>query len=716
MTPTRGRGFAALAFALSALCALPVTGCGDSTSRRIELPLGRNQATINAYLGDIENALQPHLEAIALELATHPEMDRLFLNPEAVPPTSEANFNRLAEFYANRQYEPLFLVDNTLSADGIFLSQSFIGADRHGLNPEDFHASAIRAALARAEDSKTPVITTPEITLTEEERETLRAWVKNLNETQDELPPLANTLDVLTRDETTSPLPRIAKLAHAIDVQPSDATLALLDLDFLLADSWLRFGIAQRFGNMRYVDTPTANARHWLITVDGAPYSTRQPGSVRPDPEVDTSSFTTISSEDVALTFAVESLEQAAAQDGGFAAAFESLYPPFEQYRLLVQAEGVYREFVRQGGWGAPLPKEAAGLSVGAAGPSAAALRNRLAKEGYIAASTSDVFDEPLRQALIEYQKTHQFAANGVLTDETITSLNVPAETRLAQILVTMGHWRTTAIGEDFDDEYILVNVPDFHAELWDKGELITRFATVVGRPRNLSGGRTIGRTVLFSDELNYVVFNPYWNVPQSIWNNEYASKIAEDPTWLETHNFEIITTNTGGQLLRQRPGPSNALGLVKFLFPNEHDIYLHDTPQRHLFAHAHRAYSHGCIRVQDALGFARLLLQRDRNMSESAARSEVNRRLATAGEQWVTLNRFIPIHIEYYVVRVNEDGRTEFLSDLHRSDRPLVEAKEAEIRAWLSTIQPSQIAVESHAAETAPRTVPEPALFPEGP
>ena len=689
MNPTRGRQSAALAFALSASLALGAISCGDSTSRRVEVLLAQQQTTISDYLSQLEAALPDFVEAKAIQHAPAALVDTIFGDESLDLPIDPRHLDRLNDFYIARNYEPLFLEGDQLADRGVGMAQALISADRHGIQPDDVHASAIRDALERASSDASGSMDRSAIGLSEGERETLRAWLLSVLEEQEALPELNTTLEVIAGDAATSPLPRLAALVRDAEIEPSEATLALLELDILLADGWLKFGILQRFGNLRYVDTETAHARKWQIIVDGQEYSTRQPGSVRRDPELDPATLTRISGEDVALTFAMESLE-AAAEHGDFATAFEALYPPFEQYRLLLQSSDRYRELVRKGGW-ETLPDETTALRVGDSGPLVRALRERLYIEGYLDEVGGDSFDSTLRSAVLEYQTTHQLSQAGTVTEPTLTSINISAERRLAQILVTMGHYRVTRIGEDFDDEYILVNVPDFHVELWDKEELITRMTSVVGRTRVLSGGRIEGRTVLFSDELNYVVFNPYWNVPVSMWNADYAAKIAEDPFWLQDNGFEIITTSEGGQLLRQLPSPNNALGLVKFLFPNEHDIYLHDTPQKHLFAHSHRAYSAGCIRVQGALDFARLLLQRDRDITERAARAEVNRMLARPDEQWITLRRFIPVHIEYFVVRVNEDGHTEFLSDLHRTDRPLVDEKEAEIQTWLERLSAQQ-------------------------
>lgn len=670
----------------AALAAVPAC---DNSTRRAEVAQARiQQRNLSDFVDQLDAALKPYVEEKADALSAHHSIEAKISQPLQLP-IQETHRRVLIDIYAQRNFAPIFTDGRHLNGDGVLLAQTVIAADAHGLRATDFLANDITEAIERTLTRDDLPVIMGELRLTEHDRETIAAWLLAQIGNDGTLPDVRATLDQLAANDGTSPLPGLATTIVARAAAPAPALDAASDLELLLADAWLRWTIAQRFHNLRYLTTDVAHARGWRILVDGEVYSTKQPGSPRAEPVIDPAKLSDISADEVALILAGEYLTEAA-NLANLEAALHDIAPPFQDYQRLLTGAAQYRELVRRGGWQpVDLP---IGLKVGSAGPRVVELKRRLAAEDYYSGDLqNEAFGDDLRRALLDYQDAHQLLLKGEITEETLDSLNVMAERRLAQILVTMQHWRDTRIGEDFSDQYIVVSVPDFHAELWDKGERISRFKTVVGRPRRFrddSGEmQTEGRTPLFSDELQYVVFNPYWNVPQSIWRTEYAQKIAEDPNWLIDKGFEIIQTSEGGQMLRQIPGPGNALGLVKFLFPNEHDVYLHDTNRRDLFGTHLRAYSHGCIRVEGALEFAALLTARDRGISLEAATRFVREMGERKQEQWTTLKTYIPVHVEYFAVRGDDQGRTQFLSDIHRTDAPLVDAWETEIRAYFESL-----------------------------
>jgi murein L,D-transpeptidase YcbB/YkuD len=329
-------------------------------------------------------------------------------------------------------------------------------------------------------------------------------------------------------------------------------------------------------------------------------------------------------------------------------------------------------------------------MGSGASAEHVLALRQRLAAENYLPADAVQIpaWDSPLGSAVEHYQTTHQLSITGTVSEETLSSLNVSAVRRLAQIHTTMERWRNARSLRHVHGEYIAVSLPDFHAELWDRDERVYRWRVIIGRTRNVrtrGGGTEVqGLTPLFSDTMLYVVFNPYWNVPRDIRNDEYQPLIDADPNWLFDNGFEMVTNADGSDFLRQLPGPGNALGVVKFLFPNEHDVYMHDTPTRNLFSRTIRAFSHGCVRVHEPLQLAHVLLQRDRDWSEFQTEAYIEDQLESGEEKWVSLTRPIPIHIEYYSVRGDDDGRMNFLADIYRHDRARVDELEARLLAQL--------------------------------
>lgn len=688
--PQRAGFRSARAVLLCATIFLAVTGCDPSARRGAESPYDHiQQRDFSEYVNQLDAALKPYVDAQVDAAGQSSRLAARFEQGIQDLPIEAANRDALEQFYATRSYRPLFTHGRQLNRTGVAVAQKMIAADAHALNPEDFHALEIREALDRSLSRDDLPLVHGELLLSEEDRDRLTAWLADQVGEDGTLPDLQATLQALTSAPEDSPLPELSTLVQQRIRGTLPAVDAATDLEILLADAFLRWSIAQRFGNLRYITTEMAHARGWRILVDGSVYSTKQPGSPRPDATIDPALLTDIQAEDVSRILAVEYLH-AAANGDDVEGALDRIAPPFEDYQRLVLAANDYRQRVIQGGWDSL--SGPVGLKMGSAGPRVAELKQRLALEDYFHGDVRDeAFTDELRRALRHYQETHQLQPNGELSQETLDSLNVPAVRRLAQIQVTMQRWRETRIGEDVDDQYILVNVPDFHAELWDKGERIHRMKTIVGatkRWRDDDGKDQVdGRTPLFSDELQYVVFNPYWNVPQSLWRRDYAQKIAEDPFWLEENGFEVIPTSEGGQLLRQLPGPDNALGLVKFLFPNEHDVYLHDTNRRNLFNSNFRNFSYGCVRVEDALGFAALLTARDRGISLEAAKRFVDEMRTKQTEQWTTLKTYIPVHIEYYTVRVDDEGATNFLADFHRYDAPLVAAREAALESYVASL-----------------------------
>lgn len=246
----------------------------------------------------------------------------------------------------------------------------------------------------------------------------------------------------------------------------------------------------------------------------------------------------------------------------------------------------------------------------------------------------------------------------------------MPAEKRRDQIRVTLQRWRESRLGNDQD--FIHVNIPDFHAEVWRKGELGMRFRVVTGANRQKWNAQKkvnefINATPLMSGRMDFVVFNPYWNIPNAIRRDEIEPKAAADPEYLLTQGIETVVDETGREYMRQLPGPKNALGTVKFLFPNDRDIYLHDTPDKGFFKWPTRAFSHGCVRVQDPNELAKELLSSEGKWDDT----EVSAWYARPTETWIKLDQPMSVHIEYYVARVDELGRTNFLADVYLLDQP---------------------------------------------
>ncbi len=364
-----------------------------------------------------------------------------------------------------------------------------------------------------------------------------------------------------------------------------------------------------------------------------------------------------------------------------FGDALAKLRPDLAGYSTLREALAHYRAIIASGGWSQVAV--GATLHVGDSTASAPALRRRLAAEGLFqgaAASEDQVYDSALAGAVALFQALHGLAPDSVLGPGTLRSLNIPATRRVAEIVANMERYRW--LPHDLGGRYILVNIPAFHLTAFDNGRPVLRMKVVVGREY---GGRA---TPIFSDSMSYVNFGPYWNVPSSITRGEILPKVRNDRSYLARNNFEIVTGDNPVRVIplsslsqsalsganfryriRQRPGPGNALGRVKFIFPNNFNVYLHDTPQGDLFSERVRAFSHGCIRVEQPALLAQFVLEPQGWTADAAT-------AAMDSGKWrrVDLEKKLPVYIAYFTTFARE-GALAFRPDLYRLDDALINA-----------------------------------------
>jgi murein L,D-transpeptidase YcbB/YkuD len=299
-------------------------------------------------------------------------------------------------------------------------------------------------------------------------------------------------------------------------------------------------------------------------------------------------------------------------------------------------------------------------------------------------------FDEAVLDAVRQFQASAGIAADGIVGAGTRRVLNggprqkpVGTETRIRQILVNMERWRW--LPHDLGPFYVTVNIPEFTLRVVEDGTPIHTARVVVGK-RNT-------QTPVIQDEMETIVFNPYWNVPNSIKNEEIAPYFGGsggffggwDTSVLKRHGLRLKygnriidpdTVDWSRYDLRnfdlvQPPGPGNVLGKVKFLFPNSHDVYMHDTTQKHLFNNPVRAESHGCMRVQNPDRLAEILLRRDKNWTRAQLESVWH----GPDDNAVALNQKIPVYVTYFTLRVNEDGTLSSFNDLYGHDARMLAA-----------------------------------------
>jgi L,D-transpeptidase YcbB len=363
--------------------------------------------------------------------------------------------------------------------------------------------------------------------------------------------------------------------------------------------------------------------------------------------------------------------------DTRFDVSVTQMRPEYEEYKALQKELVRYREIIAKGGW-EPVPK-GKGLKPGAAAPAErlTALRERLAVEGYevagdsIPAQGNATYHRGLAAAVAKFQSEHGIAVDSALGKETVEALNVPATYRLGQIAANMERyrWMPRVLGA----KYVFVNVPAFRLEAYDEGKEVMEMKVIVGaeyEDRN---------TPVFSDSMKFVVFRPYWNATDSIMAKELWPKVKSDPTYLERNNYEIVSEG-GKERIRQKPGDKNALGLVKFMFPNSYAIYMHDTPEDALFAKDVRAFSHGCIRLEHPDKMAEWVLGWTPEQVREAMENGRD-------DRQINLKEKVPVYIVYFTTFMR-DGRLHFGNDLYGRDAALVEAVRNGAQPTVSAVQ----------------------------
>jgi murein L,D-transpeptidase YcbB/YkuD len=291
-------------------------------------------------------------------------------------------------------------------------------------------------------------------------------------------------------------------------------------------------------------------------------------------------------------------------------------------------------------------------------------------------ASTSTAYDEATVTAVRNFQDSEGLEVDGIIGAATIAAFNGGAATRREDIIANMERWRW--MPSDLGDFNVFVNIPEFRLAINRNGQEEYTTRVVVGTTKN--------QTPIFSDNIRHVVVNPYWNVPSSIIRGEIAPAVMRNPGYTDSQNMDLLYNGTPvspwqvdwNQVsatnfpfrVRQRPGPGNALGQVKFLFPNKHDVYLHDTPSKGLFSRSFRAFSHGCVRVQDPFAFADALMANEPNISRASLEA-----MFGPNEKWVNPQTQIPVHLAYFTLRVDADGTIRNYGDVYGHNEKLIAA-----------------------------------------
>lgn len=373
---------------------------------------------------------------------------------------------------------------------------------------------------------------------------------------------------------------------------------------------------------------------------------------------------------------ATATLQQAVA-GGSMKPAVASATPASPQYAALRDYLHKFQTLQQSPAWSSALPAvpKGAGIKAGQSWAGAAQLAKRLSDLGDMPASPPAgdpaAYTAAIQNGVKSFQERHGLAANGVLNQATLNQLNVPLDTRAAQVALAMERMRWTPLEQG--KRVIVVNVPEFTLYGYEVGDRQIQQKLTM---RVIVGKALDTRTPLFDEDMRFIEFSPYWNVPPSIARKELLPKIHRDPGYLARNNFEIVGSGgvqgvaSGTARIRQKPGGRNALGDIKFVFPNNENIYLHHTSSPGLFSRTKRDFSHGCIRVEEPVNLAKFVLQDEPSWTEQRIRQAMD----SGKSQTLRLKQPIPVLITYSTTVVR-NGKLVYLPDLYQHDAALSQA-----------------------------------------
>ena len=426
-----------------------------------------------------------------------------------------------------------------------------------------------------------------------------------------------------------------------------------VDFDILLTESLVRLGYHLRFGKV----DPKSQDPNWNLN-------------------------RSLENEDPA------DIIQALIDSDSIQAFIDRTIPRQPFYARYKQALADYRNIKAQGGW--PVVPPGPSLKPGMQDPRIATLRKRLQMEGYLQGSLADppeYFDAALEEAVNQFQQRHGLGMDGVAGRQTLEDMNISVEERIDQIRVNLerGRW----VFKDIKGDFFIINIAGFKAYLVRDNQLIWTSRVMVGRRYR--------KTPVFKSEIKYMIFNPTWAVPPVILRNDVLPKAKTNPKYIQEQRFEVLdregkqidpdsldwsayTEKNFPYTLRQPSGPDNALGRIKFVFPNSHSVYLHDTPHKELFDKPERTFSSGCIRIENPLQLAELLL----NDKEKWNQQKIADAIASDKTQTIYLPEPVTIMLLYWTVVIEPDGTVNFRNDIYGRDKQLLKALDGDFNISL--------------------------------
>ncbi len=338
----------------------------------------------------------------------------------------------------------------------------------------------------------------------------------------------------------------------------------------------------------------------------------------------------------------------------------EELEPLNVSYRALKKELLRYYDIEKEGGWEI-LDMNRKKYSMHDTGSFIPKIKLRLMKTGDLPnIDTSDLFNTNLVEAVKAVQRRYGLKADGVIRNNLVQNLNIPVKNRIEQMLINLERMRW--LPKEPHGNRIVANIPEYKLHIFKDGEQVFDMNIVVGQEGH--------RTVVFTDKLEYIVFSPYWNVPRSIVRNEILPALNRDPNYLHRNNMERTGFSNGLPVIRQKPGGKNALGRVKFIFPNSYSIYFHDTPAKSLFNKQKRAFSHGCVRLSEPRKLAEYLLRDNKYWTSG----NIQKAMYSGKEKWVKLEEPIPVALFYFTAWVDNEGALNFREDIYGRDKKMAD------------------------------------------
>ncbi len=621
-----------------------IASCGDphGDAEPVPDPVEKSRVVVESHLPEIESVMVEAARKRAVRRALVDVIDEEAARPFGDRVEDGLRYSTVFDReYVDAEVDPAFVEETGMTMRGAAVVDLLDETERHGLDVETLHRTEIAERRELAEQD--PVEPFEVFSPTAREVEALVELVADAVDDDAEAG-AALLIDVVSTvddgDDQPEELERFRDYTSREADQFAPRARTLAELELLVADASLRYAREMRHGNLERVD--------WeQLRVMGG------------------------STEVILRRMQGTLAELVAADPDEVVDVFQGLEPSHPQYRGLLGATDRYRRFVNDGGWDRVPPFQ---VEYGSESARVEALRDRLEAEGYDARPdepTDDfdprVVDDALIDGIRAYQETHQFEPDGDPTYGFWRSLNTSADERLEQMELTLQRWRESHLEDD--DDFILVNIPKFRAEVWSEGQRQLDFRVVVGNNSRRCDRETEqwvypDATPTLASTMDHVMVNPPWYVPGRIVEQTLEPRLEENEDYYDEEGYEVVEMADGREVVRQNPGDDNALGRAKFIFPNEHNVYLHDTPDRHYFDYGIRAYSHGCIRVAEPMRLAEFLFdwmgRDDLDIDEMTDDDRTFR---------IDFEDELPVMLEYYTVWVDDEGRPNFLADIYDRD-----------------------------------------------